>query len=554
MQSIVFKEIRFKNFMSYGNSFTLFKFDNNLNLIVGNNGVGKSSIFYALYYVLFGKTHNTKTLNSLINTVNNKELLVELDIIINDIFYKIIRGISPNVFEIYKNNELIPQLHSVTDYQKLLEVSILKFNSQAFKNLIYLGGDLLSLSFIKLSKKEKEEVFSILSDTAIFLKIVNSVKLLKKEKITEKTNIEYKMNTLMDLISKENAIYESNLKRFKDWEKINNNNINNITEKIRNEKENVKNIDDINKQILEIQQNINNINFKNEMINEEIQDYEKKLHIEKKFQTCGNCEKLQSIIGKKVDLNEYNKIKIMYENNVTKQNELNDTLKILTINLNSSKLSLEKIKEYENTLEIISNESVTEPDNSNIELLKNDLEKIDKEHKDISKYIEHLNEFENLLSTDNIKGLFLEYSLPFINQTINKFLNKFENLNIFFELDKTLTEHIKKDSKIFDVKSLSNGELLRLTYAISLAFLDICRHKFNVKINILILDEALDSSLDSIGKLELLNILSEFKDIGLYIISHNAEIKNQTYYFDKVIEIKKVGKFSKIEYLHENKN
>lgn len=554
MQSIVFKEIRFKNFMSYGNSFTSFKFDNNLNLIVGNNGVGKSSIFYALYYVLFGKTHNTKTLNSLINTVNNKELLVELDIIINDIFYKIIRGISPNVFEIYKNNELIPQLHSVTDYQKLLEVSILKFNSQAFKNLIYLGGDLLSLSFIKLSKKEKEEVFSILSDTAIFLKIVNSVKLLKKEKITEKTNIEYKMNTLMDLISKENAIYESNLKRFKDWEKINNNNINNITEKIRNEKENVKNIDDINKQILEIQQNINNINFKNEMINEEIQDYEKKLHIEKKFQTCGNCEKLQSIIGKKVDLNEYNKIKIMYENNVTKQNELNDTLKILTINLNSSKLSLEKIKEYENTLEIISNESVTEPDNSNIELLKNDLEKIDKEHKDISKYIEHLNEFENLLSTDNIKGLFLEYSLPFINQTINKFLNKFENLNIFFELDKTLTEHIKKDSKIFDVKSLSNGELLRLTYAISLAFLDICRHKFNVKINILILDEALDSSLDSIGKLELLNILSEFKDIGLYIISHNAEIKNQTYYFDKVIEIKKVGKFSKIEYLHENKN
>lgn len=540
--------------MSYGNSFTSFKFDNNLNLIVGNNGVGKSSIFYALYYVLFGKTHNTKTLNSLINTVNNKELLVELDIIINDIFYKIIRGISPNVFEIYKNNELIPQLHSVTDYQKLLEVSILKFNSQAFKNLIYLGGDLLSLSFIKLSKKEKEEVFSILSDTAIFLKIVNSVKLLKKEKITEKTNIEYKMNTLMDLISKENAIYESNLKRFKDWEKINNNNINNITEKIRNEKENVKNIDDINKQILEIQQNINNINFKNEMINEEIQDYEKKLHIEKKFQTCGNCEKLQSIIGKKVDLNEYNKIKIMYENNVTKQNELNDTLKILTINLNSSKLSLEKIKEYENTLEIISNESVTEPDNSNIELLKNDLEKIDKEHKDISKYIEHLNEFENLLSTDNIKGLFLEYSLPFINQTINKFLNKFENLNIFFELDKTLTEHIKKDSKIFDVKSLSNGELLRLTYAISLAFLDICRHKFNVKINILILDEALDSSLDSIGKLELLNILSEFKDIGLYIISHNAEIKNQTYYFDKVIEIKKVGKFSKIEYLHENKN
>lgn len=540
--------------MSYGNSFTSFKFDNNLNLIVGNNGVGKSSIFYALYYVLFGKTHNTKTLNSLINTVNNKELLVELDIIINDIFYKIIRGISPNVFEIYKNNELIPQLHSVTDYQKLLEVSILKFNSQAFKNLIYLGGDLLSLSFIKLSKKEKEEVFSILSDTAIFLKIVNSVKLLKKEKITEKTNIEYKMNTLMDLISKENAIYESNLKRFKDWEKINNNNINNITEKIRNEKENVKNIDDINKQILEIQQNINNINFKNEMINEEIQDYEKKLHIEKKFQTCGNCEKLQSIIGKKVDLNEYNKIKIMYENNVTKQNELNDTLKILTINLNSSKLSLEKIKEYENTLEIINNESVTEPDSSNIKLLKNDLEKINKEYKDISKYIEHLNEFEDLLSTDNIKGLFLEYSLPFINQTINKFLNKFENLNIFFELDKTLTEHIKKDSKIFDVKSLSNGELLRLTYAISLAFLDICRHKFNVKINILILDEALDSSLDSIGKLELLNILSEFKDIGLYIISHNAEIKNQTYYFDKVIEIKKVGKFSKIEYLHENKN
>ena len=203
--------------MKYGNKETIFNFSKGTNLITGSNGAGKSSIFMALHYVLFGKTYNGKTISSLVNNTNKKGMLVILEFEVNDIQYKIERGISPNVFKIYKQDEQIPVLSTNTAYQEYLETSILKTTEQAFKNLIYLGGDLLSQSFLKLSKKEKEEVFSILSDTSIFLELQDRIKVLKKEKTTDYTNENFKLNTLNNLLQNEQSNYNSQMVKYNEF-------------------------------------------------------------------------------------------------------------------------------------------------------------------------------------------------------------------------------------------------------------------------------------------------------------------------------------------------
>lgn len=208
MNNINFKSITLQNFMKYGNKKTKFEFTNGIHLVTGKNGAGKSSLFLALHYCLFGKTYNGKTIGSLVNNINKKGMYVEVEMNINGDEFTIKRGTNPSIFEIYKNNELIPLLSTNSAYQEFLENNILKFTEQAFRNLIYLGGDLLSQSFVRLSKKEKEDVFAILSDTATFLELTEKIKLLKKEKTTIQTNTLFKINTLQDVISKAKIKYE----------------------------------------------------------------------------------------------------------------------------------------------------------------------------------------------------------------------------------------------------------------------------------------------------------------------------------------------------------
>ena len=232
MNIVNFNTISIKNFMKYGNKPVVFNFNKGINLIVGNNGAGKSSIFIALHYALFGKTYNGKTINSLVNNINKKEMVVELDFTVNNDSYKIIRGIAPAVFQIFKNNEMLPILSTNTAYQEYLETSILKTTEQAFKNLIYLGGDLLSQSFLRLSKKDKEEVFSILSDTSVFLELQDRIKTLKKEKLTEYTNEKFNLNNLINLLNNETNNYNTQMVNYNEFSETQKKSTDEIKEKI----------------------------------------------------------------------------------------------------------------------------------------------------------------------------------------------------------------------------------------------------------------------------------------------------------------------------------
>lgn len=540
MNKINFKNISFKNFMKYGNKVNKVDFNNGLTLITGTNGAGKSSIFIALHYVLFGKTYNGKTLGSLVNNINKKDMLVELELEINDNPYRIIRGTNPNKFEIYKNNELVPVLGTATAYQEYLETSILKLTEQAFKNMIYLGGDLLSQSFVRLSKKEKEEVFSILSDTSIFLELTDKIKTLEKEKVTEQTNETYILNTLTTTLIQTKEQYNTLVEQYNNQKQKQSANTDEIKAKLaecNNKIEQAKQIkseyDNID--LTELEGKINDLKQK-------IAKAEASLKIKEKFVLCGDCPKVANFVNMEFNKDEleaeYNKVYSEY-------NELNTKKQDLLKQLNEIKPFAVMKKEYELLLE--NTTVINEPSRDVLDLVEKQVKDQEVKINSVNDYISKLRTLKQLLSADNLRGLFLKIHLPFINKTINQYINMFSNFNFNFMLDNTLKETIYKNNKPFEYKSMSNGEALRLTFSIMLAFIDICRNKFNTKCNLLILDEALDSSLDTVGKNELLSILRQQKqELAVYIISHNSEIKSSSTYFDNFITIKNDGKFSSI--------
>ena len=539
MNIINFQKIIFKNFMKYGNKETIFNFSKGTNLITGSNGAGKSSIFMALHYVLFGKTYNGKTISSLVNNTNKKGMLVTLEFEVNDIQYRIERGISPNVFKIYKQDEQIPVLSTNTAYQEYLETSILKTTEQAFKNLIYLGGDLLSQSFLKLSKKEKEEVFSILSDTSIFLELQDRIKVLKKEKTTDYTNENFKLNTLNNLLQNEQSNYNSQMIKYNEFIETQKKNTDEIKAKIKSCNENIEKLKSMKETLSKFTNDCDTLNSKILEVQREISKNETNISLCEQKKECVGCPHFKVEI---VDMDLYNKnierlskLKNDYKVSESKKNEVYNKMLELKPSI-ALKQELEKMLEC---LEV----KIEKPSNKSIK----DLEKQIKEKSvivdDLKEYLEKISKLELLLNVDNIRGLFLDSHLPFINKTINKYISMFDDFNFSFELDKNLKETILKNNKPFEHKSMSNGESLRLTFSILLAFLDICRTKFNVKYNILVLDEVLDSALDFDGRTVLLKLLRNFKEQAIYIISHNADIKNSDY-FDNVITIKNDKGFS----------
>lgn len=547
MNNIIFKNITLQNFMKYGNKKTKFEFTNGIHLVTGKNGAGKSSLFLALHYCLFGKTYNGKTIGSLVNNINKKGMCVEVEMIINGDDFLIKRGTTPSVFEIYKNNELIPLLSTNSAYQEFLENNILKFTEQAFRNLIYLGGDLLSQSFVRLSKKEKEDVFAILSETATFLELTEKIKLLKKEKTTIQTNTLFKINTVQDVISKLKIKYEYDLKAYNDYIENKNNNISDIENKIKEETKKIEKLKKLKKQYDDIltQDVTDEINNLTKIINEQ----KTTLQLMEKYKMCKGCEKLKQIIPNDIDVSNHDDLLKQLEELQNKNKEFITKKDSIYTKMLELKPSIENKKIYEDMLDKSKIEHIEKPSDEDIIYNEKQLKEVNDEYSEINNYISNLNQLEVLLNNNNLKGAFLNMHLPFINKTINKYINMFDEFNFTFSLDSNLKETITKDNKPFEYKSMSNGEALRLTFSIMLAFLDICRNKFDVKCNLLILDEVLDSALDNVGKNELLRILTQTSDLmSMYIISHNSDIKNQLDYFVSTIDIVNDGKFSEIKY------
>ena len=566
---IYIKKIRYKNLLSTGNVFTeLDLCSKETTLIVGTNGAGKSTILDALSFALFGKPFRKINKPQLVNSITQKNMVVELEFSIGTVEYKIVRGIKPNVFEVYQNGKLLNQSAESKDYQEILEQQIIKVNYKSFSQVVVLGSATFQ-PFMQLSASQKREVIEDLLDLQIF-STMNSVlkdKVLQNSESISKNEYDRKLiQSKIELT--EQHVFEMNTNTAQIVEDKNA-----LMSKLTSEAlsliEEMKTYD---KDISELEQSIKD----NESISKKIETLSKLKHqIEAKkalmdhdikfFNDHDNCPTC------KQDIEEAFRHKTI-EIKKDQIREIEESLKTLSEQYDRHNARLNEIMEVNNLIqskrmEKIRCQTSISSIKTNVIQLKDDIEKIkevktvDKDEK-ISEYNKELDsiaveynelvEDKNILSAagvmlkDNgIKAKIIKQYVPIINKLINKYLSAMDFF-VSFELDENFNEKIKSRYRDdFTYSSFSEGEKQKIDLALLFTWRAIAKLRNSINTNILIMDEVFDSSLDQNSTEYLMNIIREVaKDSNIIIISHKEHMNEK---FNNVIKFIKTKNFSTIQ-------
>ena len=566
---IIFENIKWKNFLSTGNVYTKINLSKNKNtLIIGENGAGKSTILDALTFALYNKPFRKINKGQLVNSINNKGAVVELEFSLYKNKYRIVRGIKPNIFEVYKNSDLINQNADSKDYQEYLEKHILKIGYKSFCQVVVLGSATF-LPFMQLPAAQRREIVETLLDLQIFT-TMNSVLKDKVQKNKEdfirveeqKRNIEEKIIIIKKYIEKrEQESKESVEKKEKEIEKID--------EIIISKKEELKKVE---KEYHELSQDVSddkkitnentNLLLLREKINSKIDMVSEEIKFLETNDDCPTCKqrieesfKLESIGDKNDKLKEYkdglfllkekifNNEKEMQSLNESKEklSKVKDQFRDISFDLSSTermKKSIEaEIKSIKKKESTISNEEIKD---SEEELIK-----INDVYNELIKNKDLYSASSVLLKDNGIKSRIIKKYIPIINKLINKYLS---DLNFFvkFELDEEFNEVIKSRHRDeFSYSSFSEGERMKINLSILFTWRMISQLRNSINTNLLIMDEVFDSSLDSEATEDFMKLLNEFGDkTNVFIISHKTEQLNEK--FDNIIRFKKQKNFSKI--------
>jgi DNA repair exonuclease SbcCD ATPase subunit len=568
---IVFKSVSWKNFLSTGNSPNKVLLNKSTTtLIIGKNGEGKSTILDALCFSLFGKPFRNINKGQLVNSINGKGCVVEIEFEINGKEYKIIRGIKPNVFEIWCDNELMNQDAASRDYQKVLEQQILRLNYKTFTQVVILGSASF-VPFMQLSSSQRRDVIEDILDIRIFSTMNQILKEKAQETKDAISRIETEIKSAKDKVDAQQTIIKTISEAKKD-------NIRGIQAKV----------DANSSEILQAENDISTILGEITTLKDGIRDQEKivgdiekaKSFKSKLLQKIETCEHNSSFFnGNDVcpscsqGIPEEHKEKIVEGINqqLLEQNAKVGELEGILSNLNEKLSEISKIqsKITEKNIELSTrNSSITllnkqiKEMQAEIESAKNDTTNIDDEKgklKDLAKEAldkigvknqlqEHRNieEVANVLLKDTgIKTAIIREYLPAMNKLINKYLNAMDTY-IHFELDEAFNEIIKSRYRDeFTYASFSEGEKMRIDLAILFTWRQIAKMKNSVNTNLLLLDEIFDSSLDTAGTDYFLNLMNQLGDnSNIFVISHKGD-----QLFDKfrsVIKFEKRNDFSVI--------
>ena len=568
---ITFKQIRFRNFLSSGNNFTEINLDkNNTNLIIGTNGSGKSTVLDALCFVLFNKAFRKINKSQLVNSVNEKDCLVEIDFSVGSREYKISRGIKPNIFEIFVDGELQNQSAAAADQQKYLEENILKLNYKSFTQIVILGSASF-VPFMQLSSTNRRDIVEDLLD----IKIFSSMNSVVKDKI-KKLNEKFKEESIKEVMTEEKIDMQ---KEF--IENIEKNGERNI--KLKNEK--IKQLQDDIESLIEDTDKKNSASADLQKQSEELGDPTKKLKqlsslkgkLSQKASTIkeqhqffdGNtvCPTCTQTIDEEFRLNKlsefqdkvkeievgYKEIRTLIEKEEIRESEFAKIAKqINTINneISSNNIKISQFnkqsKELEYEIQEIANGiKNTNTERTKLKKLQDELEEIGNSKLKYKEDVSYFNFVGSLLKDGGIKAKVIKKYLPLMNTQINKYLQMMD-FYINFNFDEEFNEKIKSPiHEDFSYESFSEGEKMRINLAILFTWREIARMKNSVNTNLLILDEVFDSSLDGVGIEYFIKIIKYvIQDSNIFVISHKTD--EMMDHFENVIRFEKIKGFSKI--------
>jgi len=567
---IILQEIRFQNFLSTGNLFTKIKLnDTKTTLICGSNGSGKSTVMDAICFVLFNKPFRKINKPQLVNSITNKNMLTEIDFSVNGVPYMVRRGIKPAVFEIYCNGKFLNQSADNRDFQEILESNILKMNYKTFCQIVILGSANFT-PFMQLPAAARRNIIEDLLDIQVF-SVMNN--LLKDKVANNKTELQ----ELEHSISLCKKAIELNERHQKELKNKSDNIIKDKKKQIEKcEQENVKlssQKSKLEKQYTEIQEKLNKLESLKEKYSEgkyinsklinQISELDKNISFYNDSENCPTCHQginsnfktnaISSLDKKKKD--KQSKIEILKESLSKIESRLDIYSKISNdFSEIGNKLNgvMNDINFNNRTVISLQNE-ITKLSDSESSISSISIQEEKKQLRIYQKQKERLIEERELygiglmmLKDGGIKTQIIKQYVPIMNQLINRYL---EEMEFFcqFEINESFEETIKsrfRDS--FSYASFSEGEKMRIDLALLFTWREMARMRNASPINLLILDEIMDSSLDSNGTEEFINILSKLTgDNNVVIISHKHEqIVDK---FDKVLKIEKHKNFSRIE-------
>jgi DNA repair exonuclease SbcCD ATPase subunit len=568
---ILFQKVRWRNLLSTGNSFTEILLNKSTNtLIIGNNGAGKSTILDALCFGLFGKPFRKINKPNLLNSINQQHGVVEIELAIGKKQYKIVRGIKPNLFEIYCNGDLLNQDAASRDYQEVLEKSILKLNYKSFTQVVILGSASF-VPFMQLSPGDRRLIIEDLLDIQIF----SSMNGLVKDKMSLIKDSTQKLKYDLDLTAEKITIQKQHIEENKKQNDV----------EIKKKQDEVKlSID----QHFGLQRDIELIQKHIDVLNSKITD---KLVVEKKSTKLLQLEsKLESRV-KKLDkeVSFYNEndncptcrqgIESSFRKDQLKtlgqnKEEVNKGLTEISTQISDTNKRIEEIQSYLKHIQAHNNEIVKhnstinainkyvikiqkeieeltthknslEDDNESLKILKQKLSDLLSEQKELSTEKHYYEYAANLLKDGGIKTKIIKQYLPIMNKLINKYLTAmdfFVNFNINESFEETIKSRHRDD---FSYSNFSEGEKLRIDLALLFTWRQIAKLKNSTNTNLLILDEVFDSSLDAVGTEEFLKLIQDMgKDTNVFIISHKGD-----QLFDKfrsIIKFQKINNFSQV--------
>ena len=567
---IEFKKIRWKNFLSTGNQFTEISLNSdNTNLVIGTNGAGKSTLLDALTFGLFNKPFRKINKPQLVNTINEKDCLVEVEFLVNGREYLVRRGIKPNIFDIEVNGNILHKEADDRANQKILEENVLKLNYKSFTQIVILGSSTF-VPFMQLTTANRREVIEDLLDIRIFSAMSNLLKDSMRERKDQIKSLELKKSNLKDKIDMQQKFIE-------ELENRGNANINNNRDKIAKldgevvvyMRENASLEEDIFKYTKEQEEvtgaakKLSKLNTLRGKLSQKVSTITKEHKFFTENTVCPTCQqdieeefrvnRISDAQNKAKELKKgYEELEqtIKFEQERERQFiALSQEITKLThgISKNNTKIGLNQrqIRDLEYEIQTIT--SNLQNRNTEHEKLEEFRESLQRVFGNLSTKREELVHYDfaySLLKDDGVKTKIIKKYLPFINQQINRYLQMMD-FYINFKLDGEFNETVESPiHEKFSYSSFSEGEKMRIDLALLFTWREVARVKNSVNTNLLIMDEVFDSSLDGFGTEEFLKIIRfVIKDANIFVISHKTGLEDK---FANVVKFDKIKGFSRM--------